>query len=368
MGEDCRESKIGWLPLVSYGRSFLRFLMKEYGYIIDGGDVWVADNDVDARRFVAEYCSKTRGNGVKITNLRRYDLYNFQCGFLHFRKGIKEEQAITFLENDKFLPVILVGGLLPECLRTNKYIFRLKSEDVAEVCKKEFGVKISRFYSYITDNVKDVCEVLEKIGESAELLEHDGSEDEKKTFAIFLAVGKIYCKYLQKNFSEQQADEFLQNYIQETRRELRKIKEFSCGEELEERISDLIWGFLERNPQILLCDAEAIDEQVYEALKSGTAILYNDHYYFLPPHLFMEICEPLLQTASEPEVKRNLKEVGILHCNSADYSVKKDIVNVFGAKERIRMFWLCKEMLEFPDNLRLEDAFANESTNTWEVE
>lgn len=96
--------------------------------------------------------------------------------------------------------------------------------------------------------------------------------------------------------------------------------------------------------------------------------MYNDHYYFLPPHLFMEICEPLLQTASEPEVKRNLKEVGILHCNSADYSVKKDIVNVFGAKERIRMFWLCKEMLEFPDNLRLEDAFANESTNTWEVE
>lgn len=123
MEKSNRKNKIGWMPLSLYGQSFLKFIMKDYGYVMDEGNVLVANNDTLARRFVAEYCAKTCGNGIKIVDIKRCNLYNFQCGFCHFQKGIKAEQSLEFLARNDFLPVIVVGGLLPEYLKTDRYIF-----------------------------------------------------------------------------------------------------------------------------------------------------------------------------------------------------------------------------------------------------
>lgn len=202
---------------------------------------------------------------------------------------------------------------------------------------------------------------MKELDRSKELLEYEGKESEKNFLPIFLAIGKIYFKYLQQTCSEQEAFEFFRNYIQESKRRLGQMEEFAVGDEMAGLISDLIWEHVEKDSQIIVSDVEAIDGRVYEALKSNKAILFNDNYYFIPPHMFKEICRPILQTASEPEVKRNLKAAGLLHCNSADYTVKKDIINIYGAKERVRMFWLSKEDLMFPDNLRLEDVFGDEN-------
>ena len=359
MEENYREYKIKWAPLSLYGQSFLQFIMRDYGYVMDEGNVLVADNDMQARRFVTEYCAKTCVNGIEITNIKRFNLRNYQCGFLHFRKGIKEEKMIEFLAKKDFFPVVVVGGVLPEYLRINRYIFRLRSEDIEEVCKKDFKTTITNFHSYVIENVGEVCKILEELDESEELLKYEGRESEKGVFSIFLVIGKIYCRYLQQNHSEQEAFRFFQNYIQESKRRLEQMEEFASGDEMAGLLSDLIWEYVKENLQIIVSDVEMIDERVYKALKKDEVILFNERYYFITPQLFMDICAPLLQTASEPEVKRSLKAAGILHCNSADYTVKKDISNMYGAKERVRMFWIFKEDLMFPDNLRLEDVFGD---------
>lgn len=368
MGNDYQASQIRWLPLSLYGQSFLKFIMRDYGHVIDDGNVLVADNDMQARRFISEYCAKTCGNGIQINNLKRCSLHNFQCGFLHFTKGMKEGFLSEFLAEKNFFPTLVVGGVLPECLRIDHYIFRIKREDIEEVCVKDFGTKITNLYSYLTDNVEEICRTFEELDRSEELLEYVGRESEKNVFAIFLAIGKIYYKYLLKICPEQVALAFFQDYIWESKKRLKQIEEFAAGDELAGLLSDQIWEYVEKNTQIIVSDVDAINDKVYKALKNDEAILFDDRYYFLTPHLFKEICQPLLQTASEPEVKRQLKDAGILHLNSADYTVKKDVMNPYGAKERIRMFWVLKDELIFPDNLRLEDVFSDINTENEEGE
>lgn len=358
-----KESEIKWLPLSLYGASFLRYLMKDYGYNLDEGFVLITDGERQARKFITEYCMRTKGNGVKVTDMKRCNFENYQCGLLNLQRGRREEQVINFLESDGFMPVVLVGGLLPEYL-SDRFVFRLKQADVENVSTKEFADQIAGFYSFVTQNVTDVCNVLEELESSIEFMEYSGDGNEKTIFAIFTVVGKIYSLYLRQNHTERYVVDFFQNYIVETKERLQKIKEFASGEEMAESISSLIWEYMEENPDVYLIDVEKIDGCGYNALKANNAFLYDSQFYLFPPRLFMKICEPLLQTVSEPGLKRRMKEEGILHCNSSDYTVKKEIVNVYGARERFRMLWICKQALIFPDNLILEYVFADETINT----
>ena len=92
-------------------------------------------------------------------------------------------------------------------------------------------------------------------------------------------------------------------------------------------------------------------------------MLFDEAYYYFPVNLLTRICEPLLQTCSMPQLKRQLREESIIHCNSADYTVKKEVVLVYGVKETQRFIWVYKDKLLSPDNLRLEDVFANDEND-----
>ena len=139
---------------------------------------------------------------------------------------------------------------------------------------------------------------------------------------------------------------------------MQDISEFASGMELLEILSSLVWGNLYDNEDIFVADIEKINIAIYDALRENSAVLFDEKFYYFPPKLLINICQPLLETASEPELKRRLRDEGIIYCNSADYTVKKEIVNVYGAKERPRFILVKKEALLSLDNLMLEDVFA----------
>lgn len=272
---------------------------------------------------------------------------------------MKEEEIIEFLAEEGFLPVVVCGGILPDYLRNGRYIFRLKKEDVESVSTRQFEDKIADFRAYVVGNIPEVCGILGSLDRSMAIGEFRGNHYEKKIFKTFIGVARIYARYLQKTKTESEVWEFFQKYVKEAEKRIRKMPEFGSSEELTEMISSMVWDYISANKQVVLTEKTMLTGEMYEALKKDIFILFDDEYYYFPPRLLMTICEPLLQTSSEPELKKHLREGGVLYCNSADYTVKKNIMTVYGTKERPRFLWVHKEFLLSPDNLRLEDIFVD---------
>lgn len=361
MGASCKGGKINWLALVICGGSFLRYMLSKFGYALDEGLVVIADDVVQARSFVAEYCQKSESNGRRIASWKQRRTYpaNYCCGFLMLKNTMKEEEVIEFLSEQDFLPIVISGGIIPEYLKCDHYIFRLRGTDLENVCGEEFAKEIATFCRYIIENVAEVCKTLENLQSCIMMTEYKGSKMEKKVYSFFAGIGSIYAAYLRSYCSEIEVLVFLDAFMRETNQRLRQIKEFSSGEELSEMISSLVWGYFENHKDIFISSCKEVCGNVYQALKLQNAVLYDDKYYFFPTGLFAEICESLLQTSSGPELKRQLKEEGILYCNSRDYTVKKEFITVYGIKERMRMLWVHKEYLLSPEYLYLEDMFEN---------
>ena len=359
MGGYCRESKIAWTPLVIFGSSFLRPILKDMNYHLDEGIVLVADDEMQAREFLSEYCRKTKGNGVEISSWkkRRKCPNNFGCGFLQMKKGTKEEEATEFLSENEFLPVVISGGIIHDYLRYNHHIFRLSEKDIEDVSTKKFETKIANFRTYIVENVPDILQTLERLHTSIVFMEYTGTDAQRQIFNCIVSVGAVYAKYLRRTCSEREVTAFVDAYIKETLDRLQKISEFATGEEIPELMSSCVWNFLQMNGHIALADVEAVGGKAYKALKEKEIILFDEVFYYVPHELFVKICKPLLETRSCTELKEILDKLGILYCNSADKTVKKTVTTAYGAQERVRFLWVRKEFLFSPDNLRLEDVF-----------
>lgn len=282
---------------------------------------------------------------------------NYVCGFLNLKKGMNQDSVMDFLSEEDFLPIVISGGFLPQYLRESHYIFRIGKEEMQSISNKNTIENLNKFRLFIINNVPEVCTTISSLESSIEVTEYDGPEDMKNIFTILVGIGKIYALYLRRMESECEVVDFYNSYIRESRERIEKISDFADGNEIPEMLSALIFEYVSDHKEVLIVDEKNINGRSYKALQEKEAIVYDETFYLFPPRLLMDICKPLLQTMSEPELKRRLKEEEILYCNSADYTVKKCLVNVFGVSERIRFLWIYKEMLFFPDNLRLEDIF-----------
>lgn len=361
MGQCSEVCRIGWIPLVIYGSSFLRALLMEYGYALDEGLILVADSEAQSRRFIGTYCESTGGNGyrMKTWNSRSIKPGNYCCALLPLKKSNREEAIEDFLSEQDFVPIVVAGGLLPEYLRTDRYIFRLGKEDVKAVSSVEFAEKIRGFRNFITKKISTMCKILERAKSSIILTEYDGDEETQQIFSACVVIALIYAEYLRETKTEREIADFLSDFVSETREKIQKMSEFASGEELPEMLSALIWEVVSSDEKIKVVDITLVNGTAYTSLKEKSAILFDDKFYYFPPELFLKICEPLRQTASTTQLKKRMRKDGIIHCNSADHTVKKEITNVFGAKETQRFIWVYKEYLLSEDNLRLEDVFGH---------
>lgn len=359
MGADQEQGKINWLPLSLYGISFLRVILENVGYRTEEGIVLVADDEHQACQYVSEYCAATNGNGVRIMkwNAQSKKPANFCCGLMILRKQSKEAELCGYLSEEGFLPVVVSGGILPDFLRTDYSIFRLNDEDIRNIRSKGFKKRIAGLKNHVLTRTEEICRMLERLDSSRAVAEYEGKKEKKNLFSILVAVGKVYSDYLRQSCSEQQVDDFFQVYLQETKRRLCQMEEFASGVELPEMISQLVWEYFENHQEVEVGDVREVGGKISKAVSEGRAILFDESFYYFSPPLFRKICAPLLETVSEPELKRKLRDADIVYCNSADYTVKKQFVNCYGVKERPRMMWIRKEFLISADNIYLEDIY-----------
>lgn len=360
-----RKGKINWLILTLYTGSFLRFLMEDLGYVLEEGIVLIADNEFQARQFISGYSKNIQDSGFKVENSKKqkFQIPNYACGFLYLRNGINENDVLDFLEEKDFLPVVVCGGFLPQYLRDSHYIFRLKTEEMEALSDKNTPKKIERFREFIINHVPYICEMIAGLEKCIVVFEYKVPTEMKELFSVFLGISRIYAFYICMTESEREMIDFFNSYIKESKERIEKIQDFADGEEIPELLSKLVWEYLYKHKEVYIVDVYNIVGEAYTAIYKKSAIIFDDKYYWFPHELFMRICEPLLQTMSQPELKRRLREEGILYCNSADYTVKKCLANSYGVTDRIRVLLVHKDCLLSPENLRLEDFFEVISEN-----
>lgn len=361
MGIYRKNGEVNWTALTIWGTSFLRFVLKDKGYTLDSGFVFVMDSQRVARQFINEYNAKFKnGEFIKRWSSRSQCPANYCCGIMAYQKDMKEEAVHSFLTEQDFLPILVVsGGILPDFLKIDFNIFRIGEDEVLDLKDKNTQILLGGFQEYIIENVDEVCAVIERVESSKAIIEFDGPDEMFNLFINLVAVLSVYTTYFRKSKTEIEVEEISRKFLQESKHRIFQMLEFSSGENLVETFSQLLWRYAEENEWLKIADISMVDGDTYLALRKNRAILYDYNYYYLPPELFRDICQPLLETTSIPEVKRQLKSEGILYSNSLDYTVKKQVITAFGTVERPRFLWICKEELLLPDNLYLEEVFGN---------
>lgn len=362
MGRYQKSLKIKWIPLTLFGTSFLRFVFRKQGYELDEGFVLVADNEVQARQIIVKYTQNAK-NGIPVSTWKKRKKYpeNYECGLLGLGKNHTEGEILEYLAEKDFFPVVVCGGFLPEYLRSTHYVFRMGASDLTVAGSSEFSADMIKFQDFIVNHIPEVCKCITELDSSLAVESYDGEDELKDIFTIFVGIANIYALYLRQSNSEREVKEFAEDYIAELNLRLKQMEEFSTGNEIPAMLTDLIWTYLEGHNEVKVIAEKHLGGKNWMAVQNQEAILYDRKFYYFPPRLFVQICSPLLQNMSEPELKQRLKSEGLLYCNSADYTVKKSIVNVYGKKERIRFLWLKKEELFSEDNnLLLENIYDDE--------
>lgn len=368
MERDAEICEINWLTLILFCSSFVRVILADFGSQMDEGFVILTDQDIEARQFITDYCENAGKNGRRIYKWKREKMQvpNFCCGMMLLNPK-KLDEAMLFLEEAEFFPVVVTGGILPSELRCARYIFRATHEDMMYMQKEESADLVREFRTFIISETETICKVISSTKNSTALAEYQGNAEYRRLFAACVAIGKVYKRYLEQSASDGDAERFWEDFLLETDRRIQMIPDFASGEDLCEVTTDLVWSYVEQRGNVLLADAERIFAEAYEALVENRLIVYDDKYYYLSTALFVAIFQPLLQTMSVPELKKRMFDEGILRCNSSDYTVKKQVTTVYGTKERVRVLRMAKEMLMSRDNLLLEDIFDDQRDERNEV-
>ena len=106
------------------GLAFVQFLIRFYGYGLDKGIILLTDDDESAAFVRTKLKFYLEAVEMKLNKKNEDQPLNYQMGVHVYNKFDNERNLIDFLEESSFLPVVIVGGIIPECLIGKAYIFR----------------------------------------------------------------------------------------------------------------------------------------------------------------------------------------------------------------------------------------------------
>lgn len=361
MGRSDEKGEMTWGELMLFGGAFMRPILKDSGFFLEEGVVIVLDDELQAKQFVSYFVALSCGVGRSVNEWKqrnRQSINNYCCCFFIISRRTKEEDIADFLSEDSFVPIVVCGGILPEYMKDFHYFFRLGKEDWGSLKSGDFTRKVQEWKAFIVNHSNFVARTISNMKRSIVIEQAKSYEEYEKIFSFIVCVGRVYATYLNEHSSEQKAMEFWENYLKETKTRIQMFPEFKTMNQTSEIFAERVWSYMASDKEIVLIDTEKVDGSAYERIQESKAILFDNQFYYMSNKLFEEVCNPLLVTISIPELKHRMSEQEILSCNSSDYTVKKQIVTIYGAKERVRVLRINKEALMSDDNLLLEDVFA----------
>lgn len=342
-------------PLQFIGATgFCRFLLQQSEMDLRMGLIVVAEDAWSAQSLAQVMLETFDSKNVKSWNKRhREKPLNFELGIHVFHKNDKEEEWTEFLSEQEFLPIVLVGGIVPDKLLGKGYILPLFN------CIEEV-LNFKNIYLQMQDEVitnpEHILYELQRIP-SSKLWTR--IEVEEKYYGIkkaILASAVIWAETLRNQNSEQRVLFWLEEFLASADEILTHIQD--CEQEcyVAESVGNCIVAYFENN---------GIQFSPLDTGNGDADILYDDEFYYVKEELLRIMCAPLLEFVSFAQLKHEMWKEGILICNGGEtsgYTVKKSYFDQEkGRYCRKRFVKLKKQGIHTSSGLRLEDAdFLNQ--------
>lgn len=376
MGNDKRTSVLNyWTILILEGTSFLNILLQEYGRDLDSGIILIAENNRRAWQLEKMLIDNTDARSISKLKENIEKPLRYQMGIHVYKKSDKIDAIIDFLHHKNFLPIIIVGGIVPDELSEAAYMIKFDATDKAF---KTISKSYQRFKRYILDNIKYVkIQLMNLKVENA--LSHYNVDIEYGYFLYTsMAVGKIWKCYMyevfnnDKNIKENEvgkiADIFFEDFMHSTVRAIKLMEDYATSyDDIPGTIRDCMIDYMEKHKDIMMQDISNIKDD------SGLdkVILYDDNFYYIKNALFSDIFSPLLETISTVQLKKYMQGAGILQCDNTKKGTYTPKVSLHFSKNgatpsRHRFIKIIKGSIRTDEGLSLEDHLAfygNDKTN-----
>lgn len=348
---------VKWLGRMLAGLAFLRYVLDVYGFKLDMGLVLVADDIRSAVQFAKFFSASTDAVMLAKIGRRIKEPENYRAGVHLFKSKDDEETIMDFLTQENFLPVVVIGGVVPAFLKSYSYILRINGSDLEDIRDRLFADEYFDFRNFVVDRLELIQTSLGRLKSSRAIEEYDGDPEFRMLYEAITAVGAIWRIFVRERKNEQETDAFWYGYLNYTRTQILKIPEFDGAYELAQTVSREIWKYVAEHPEIEIGSIDMVDGRLESAIQNETAILYDMNFYFLSEKLVRNSCIALMDTLSSVELKRRMRDEGIICCANEEYTIKKCYTNVYGIQQRKRFLRFNREFLFSEDGMQLEDFF-----------
>lgn len=368
MGNDKQTSVLNyWTILMLEGTSFLHILLQEYGHDLDSGIILIAENDRMAWQLEKMFVDNADAKSIPKLKENIEKPFRYQMGIHVYKKSDKLEAVIDFLHRKNFLPMLIVGGVVPDGLSENAYVIKFDATDKAF---KTISRSYQRFKRYVLDNIKYVKKQLMNLKVENALSHYDVGSEYGYFLYTSMAVGKIWKCYMyevlnnDKNIKENEvgknADVFFEDFMRSAVRMIKLMEDYATSyDDIPGTVRDCLIDYLERHRDVVMQDISNIKDD------SGLdkMILYDDGFYYIKNTLFSDIFSPLLETISTVQLKRYMQGAGMLQCDNTKKGTYTPKVSLHFPKDgstpsRHRFIKIIKGSIQTDEGLSIEDHLA----------
>ena len=335
-----------WLLQAVEAIGFCDFLFQKKKIRRGNGFVLVVEDDWQARQLedalIHTVCAQRVKKGVQPKN--------FEIGIWRYHKYDRAPEVEMFLESTSFFPILIVSGMVPEtvtCVYTFKCNFN--SNDVAA-----YAQMYHRMKTLVLEHTDHILYEMEHIAGLHIFEQYKVAEKFEDCFQVLVAAGKVWEMIMRECNDEYTAERWFKGYCRCAAEALEQMEDLSDDCEIGDIFAEIVVRYVREN-DVSMCPLK--NKLVTE--HTETIYYSEDAYYFSEPFL-KEICKPIARTVSFAQVKRELREEGILLCNTCkngNLTVKLSFVNETGEIIRKRFLKIDKESVVSEEGLLLEELY-----------
>lgn len=330
----------------------LRIPLKEAGVnVADGAILFIPDKDKKESAVRAfELYGGVRGeiHGNKIPAFP-----NYKVGLVAYQPFYKEEAIRNYISCDKYFPVMLVCGIVPEKLLFCHNIITLEKVDNDFEKAKKRAVLFRKVTNYLHDNGQITINFFQKYIEKWEKI-----NVENEFYRALYFSSLAYSFWLANNMEEQDSWKKIQEHMEVISQKMLFTLDFgNDGASILLMVKRAILKYVDENSGVLIGNTEKVEGDLMTCMNNGMAILYDDSFYYIGDPMFRKIIEAYQQVISYLSVKQELHQAGILCCDDVEgnYTTKMTITNVYGIVERVRFLKLRRERIDDEGELTLAE-------------
>ena len=268
----------------------------------------------------------------------------------------KEERMRAFLACRNYLPVLVVGGIIPMQLYSFPNIVYVDTQKIIFHSTQEREKMYDNFINYTHTHTPDMMEILKNFTER--YLRND-EESHLETALLNMAnlfytyVGDCCCEY-----DTRKSDFILTKY--RIRTMCRTMADLEGGEAVLDLVRRALDTFITRHAEIQGGTLDRIEGKLREAVVKKQAILFDDDFYYIPDGILREAIAEQKLGISLPAIKHALQLEGVLVCDGTknNFTVKKEIVTSYGEVHRDRFLKIKREKYDKDAEISLAERIS----------